>query len=192
MLSRVTERICGLFMSERVKRWLVVIIYTLFVYSTLYFVRPVCEFLKQNTPFENSVNVVLYVFLFSAIFWMKTYFALRRNLTYLFLGLVTIIYLAGFILIEIPEGKIHFIEYGVLSVLVYWALSYNSKNWYRFLTALIITSLIGFGDEVIQYFLPNRYYQTSDVILNAISGGLGLVLVFIVNYEKRFDHERFN
>ena len=123
---------------------------------------------------------------------MKTYFALRRNLTYLFLGLVTIIYLAGFILIEIPEEKIHFIEYGVLLVLVYWALSYNSKNWYRFLTAFIITSLIGFGDEVIQYFLPNRYYQTSDVILNAISGGLGLVLVFIVNYEKRFDHERFN
>jgi len=172
-------------MSDKLQRWSIVLIYTLIIYSTLFVVRPVCEFLKQNIPFENVVNVALFVCLFCIIFWIKKCFAVCKSSTYLFLGFIFIIYIVGFILIEIPEEKIHFIEYGVLSVLVYWALKEVGKNWLRFLLAFIITSLIGFGDEVIQYFLPNRYYQFSDVVLNSISAGLGLSWVCIMNFDKR-------
>ncbi|MBU0469011.1 MAG: VanZ family protein [Candidatus Omnitrophica bacterium] len=179
-------------MSERIKRWLIVTIYVLFVYSTLYFVRPVCEFLKENTPFEQIVNVILYASLFAVVLLIKKFFGLKSISTYIFLGLTTMIYLAGFALVDIPEEKIHFAEYGVLSILVFWALRYYSKHWHRYLAAFIMTSLIGLGDEVIQHFLPNRYYQISDVILNAISGGLGLAWVYIVNYDKRLIHEKFN
>ena len=42
--------------------------------------------------------------------------------------------------------------------------------------ALGLTPVIGFGDETIQWVLPQRFFELKDIQLNAVSGALGLLL----------------
>ena len=167
-------------MSKRLKRWLVVGAYVLIVYSTLYIVRPICEFLKVNTCFDIIVNASFIVLLLFFIFWTFARIRMRKKSTYFFLFLIASFYAIGLFQIKIPEEKIHFLEYGLLAFFIYRAVVCDLKGWHAYLAAFVCTAIIGWGDEVIQYFLPNRYYQVVDVILNAVSGGLGLFWVFII------------
>ena len=84
-------------------------------------------------------------------------------------------YLYGLATIPHPEEKIHFIEYGILAYLVFRRCgSIMARGGLR----RGFDDGAGLGDEGIQHLLPNRYYQTSDIVLNAVSGLLGLLLVY--------------
>ena len=48
------------------------------------------------------------------------------------------------------------------------------KNSY-FLSAMT-TGIIGTGDEIYQYFLPNRFFALYDIFLNILGGILGLLI----------------
>ena len=71
----------------------------------------------------------------------------------------------------------HFIEYGLLGFLVFRALRHNISDKSIYLCSGIIVFCLGFLDEGIQYVLPNRVYQISDVIVNGISGVLALLII---------------
>lgn len=45
-----------------------------------------------------------------------------------------------------------------------------------YLASLMLTIAVGFGDECIQWVLPQRFFELKDVQLNAVSGVLGLVI----------------
>ncbi len=169
----------------RVKYWLHVFLCVLLIYSTLSIVRPICEFLKANTPFALLANSGLIVLLGSVILYSLIKVKVRRPLTYLYLLLVTGLYVYGIVLLDIPEEKLHFVEYGFLGFLTYRAISLDVPGARAYCLAFLLTGLLGWGDEGIQEILPNRYYQFKDVILNVISGGLGLCLTYIMNREKK-------
>lgn len=82
------------------------------------------------------------------------------------------------ITLSIPEERLHFIEYGVLAYLLHRALLMDWGRAPAYGWALVLATLIGAGDEGIQYLLPNRYFQFSDICLNSASAALGLILVF--------------
>jgi VanZ family protein len=118
-------------------------------------------------------------------------FAIRKKSTYALLTFIALIYMYGFIfLIEFPEEKIHLVEYGFLAVLIYRALDIDFEDLFSYFMAFVLTALLGWGDEGIQYILPNRYYQTQDVILNLISGGLGLFLMFVIRRDMSSKHKK--
>jgi len=73
-----------------------------------------------------------------------------------------------------PEEKIHVVEYGILGWLIGWSLSISPMSIQRIILAIVLGWSIGFGDEIIQYFLPNRVYDIRDVLLNGVSATLGL------------------
>ena len=50
-----------------------------------------------------------------------------------------------------------------------------------YVTSFALTVLVGFGDESIQWILPGRFFEVKDVWLNAISGGLGLLVLRFVS-----------
>jgi hypothetical protein len=169
--------------SERVRRWGWVGAWAGFIYATLYVARPVCEFLKQYPWFSLSVNATIVIFIMAVLIYSfrkkYPYFAG----TYILLFLVLAGYGWGITLLQIPEERLHFLEYGILAFLAYRALILDLKNGWAYVTAFVLTSLIGLGDEGIQYLLPNRYYQFQDVCLNSVSAALGLLLVFVL-YRK--------
>ena len=73
---------------------------------------------------------------------------------------------------HVPVEKIHFIEYGILSLMLYKAFFTDRSDFTIFLKALCFGYLIGLLDEFIQYLLPNRFGEIIDTIWNGLSVGL--------------------
>jgi len=66
-----------------------------------------------------------------------------------------------------PEEKVHLFEYVVLG---YLAIRTFGSPW----KALALVFLAGVGDEVFQYFWPNRVFDPRDIFLNTLSGSGGV------------------
>lgn len=63
------------------------------------------------------------------------------------------------------DKLVHFAEFGLLCLLICWALSsvrIGSKNIYKLILAIGITSLYGMSDEFHQLFTPNRSVDIFD------------------------------
>ncbi len=87
---------------------------------------------------------------------------------------------------DVLVEKIHFVEYGILAFMLYMAMKTHIRSDLIYLLSLIIIIVIGWGDEGIQYILPGRLYDFRDVVLNTLSGGLILLLIFMVETLKTF------
>ena len=163
-------------MSERTQYWGLAAAWTILIYSTLYIVRPICDFLKQHTPFD-AIVWGFFVFISAwIIYFVFFHVRLRGASSYgLFFGTV-VCYSAALVWLKIPEERIHLIQYGILACLVVRALKLDFPPLAAYAGAFFLTSLLGLGDEGIQHILPNRYFEWKDVILNSVSAGLGLLL----------------
>lgn len=157
------------------------------IYSTLYAVRPICEFLKETIPFAflTSLGMAALLVGITAVFYSRRH--LYSPLSYFLFALVFLCYVYGLMKIPHPEEKIHFIEYGILAYFLWRALRLDWKGGRAYVGAFVLTTLLGWADEGIQYLLPNRYYQTGDVFLNSMSGLLALILIFIFQNKSSFD-----
>ncbi len=170
--------------SLRCLYWLRAAAWVAVIYGSLPWVRPLCEFLKKETPFNGLVN-----WLFAGILLFILYFCRLKPFKIIpsyFWGLSLLgIYSTFFMILKIPEEKIHLIQYGFLAFLIWRALHHNGAGHALrpYILAFLLTSFLGWVDEIIQPFLPDRYYQTSDVLLNAVSGVLGLLgVAFLRTY----------
>lgn len=97
-----------------------------------------------------------------------------------FVAFVAVVGLAGIVAalmtgIEIAEERVHFMQYGLMAVLAAGALRWHVSVAQAYLGALVLTTLVGWGDEVLQDVLPYRYYDLRDVVLNGEGAGLGLL-----------------
>lgn len=81
---------------------------------------------------------------------------------------------------QVPIESVHFIEYGILSVLVYRALRESFDETWIFVVSSLVTYTVGMVDELIQWALPNRVGAMRDVLFNAVSGVLVQVLLWKV------------
>jgi VanZ family protein len=83
--------------------------------------------------------------------------------------------------IKYPEERIHFVEYAVLGVLLYFALREGilGRRLILYIPALVF--IIGLGDELIQGILPNRVYDFRDVLMNLAGGILGELILISFN-----------
>jgi len=163
---------------QRKKYWLLVFVWVALIYASIPFVRPLCETLRRYTLLNFSIflSVAAIVILFLRALRQQKHW---DRLTYVFLFLALAMYAYGFIVIKIPEEKIHFIQYGILSFLVYQAIALDVRGFQSYLWAFILVTFLGWMDECIQAITPGRYFGWSDVGLNSVSGVLGLFVTFI-------------
>lgn len=165
--------------SVREEKWLWVILWTGMIYSMAAFVRPLCEYLRSMTMLNVTVTVAMAVFL--SLFvgpLLKSFRALTVPRKFLLI-VVLALYAAGMMFLKIPEERIHLVQYGVLAYLVFQALIVDLSRQQSFGLAFLVTLGLGWGDEIIQSFAPGRFYDNKDVILNGVSGILGLFLTFL-------------
>ena len=165
--------------ASRKQCWSQVFLWVFLIYSTLYVVRPICEFLKSHTPFYILTNIFMAILLFSLFIFSLSKIHMKRRSSFLILLFIVSLYAGGLKIIQIPEEKLHFVEYGILGFLTYRAIALDVKGYAVYGLSLLLTSVLGWIDEGIQYFLPNRYYQTKDVLLNCVSAGLALLWVYV-------------
>ncbi len=166
------------------ENWLHVFLWLSFIYATLPLVRPVCEYLRMTLPFSLFINAIMVTTMSIAVTMIYRKTPFRKLSSYLILGLTIMSYLILLWIIKIPEEKIHFLEYGILAVLIERALRIEKKVFLTYVLTVLFTSFFGLVDEVIQHYLPERYFGWGDVLFNALGGILGVVLVFIAQRER--------
>ncbi len=147
------------------RRWWLVVVYTLAIFLTLPYVR---GFWDLTGSLLGPVREYLVV---AGYLGVAGFVLFRRKI--LFLSLIVVVTVAIYRFIPLPVERIHFIEYGIMGWLAYWAAGRSRKG---LLLALAYIIVMGILDEVIQGILPNRYYDTRDIVMNIIGGGLGVFL----------------
>lgn len=157
-------------------RWLV-ISYTLLIYITL----PVSPRLWERfTGYAgNFADYVTAVILGLAGLLIVFYLISKRKSIRAFIWLATIAsaYAWGLKNLDLSIERIHFIEYGLLAVLVFRALRHHIRDKSIYLCSGFAVFWLGFLDEGIQYILPNRVFELKDVIVNGAAGALGVLLI---------------
>jgi len=76
-----------------------------------------------------------------------------------------------------PEESLHFVQYGVLSLLLLYALRGRLDGWPLYFA--VAMAGIGFGivDELIQWLVPLRYFDYRDIGLNTAAVFLALAAI---------------
>ena len=70
-----------------------------------------------------------------------------------------------------PIEGVHFIQFGVLGLLAFRAMSHRMRDLGVYLSATLIAIIVGTVDEAIQWMLPDRVFDHRDILFN-LSGGL--------------------
>lgn len=84
----------------------------------------------------------------------------------------------GVMALEIPQERLHYLEYGVLSALLFGAWTKPERTRWRAAGLAIVTTVaIGYVDEVLQGWLwERRYFSWADVAINARAALLGVMV----------------
>jgi len=81
---------------------------------------------------------------------------------------------------ENGSERFHLLLYGILSVVLFWALRTDIKSKRIYIYTTIIAFLTGTIDECIQAALPMRYFDVRDILMNWCSSGLGELFIAFV------------
>ncbi|MBL7129856.1 MAG: VanZ family protein [Candidatus Omnitrophica bacterium] len=155
----------------------IALLYILFIYISLPVMPGLWEKLTRYTGnFANYfAAVILAVFGLFIIFYLISKQKDIRN--FVWLAILAFAYAWSLGKLKLSIEKIHFVEYGLLSLFVFRALRHNIRDKSIYLCSGIVVFCLGFLDEGIQYILPNRVYETKDVVVNGFAGLLGLLLI---------------
>ena len=165
-----------------IKYWWFVFSYVFFIYITLPVMRDVLRFIYKTIGREIlieiiSVSIIITIILIFFLFWKRKRYGFWRLAGIIF---IISIYIVWVFQLDIPEERVHFMEYGILGIMVY--NGFNSNKMKIFFLAIVITAIFGTIDELIQWFLPNRVGDIRDVIVNAVSGMLGVWLGYLYRF----------
>ena len=81
---------------------------------------------------------------------------------------------------KFPAERLHLAEYGLLVYFLYRALRIDFSGTTSYAVSFLISSGYGLFDEVIQYVLPNRVFETRDLMTNMMASALGLLAVALL------------
>ena len=167
---------------------MILLVYVLFLLSTLYITPAVWESLRANLG-KTAVSLLplfLITGFFTGFFIYVLYDKKRRFLLSFWLFFFFSVYFFLMKQFELPAERIHFLEYGLLAFLTYKALEKDmiqKKSLYAL--TLLMVAAVSLLDEGIQYLLPNRVGELRDVALNVVSGTMGLFITLVIIRAER-------
>ncbi len=162
------------FSSRRERRlWSALAIVLVAIYATLGNAPEIAAMLRERRSLTGTMFVVFLV----ALVVISVLFIRRRpGRAGIAAGAgILIVYLLAWIRIGVatPEERTHLFEYSLVAALVHEALLERRENGRRVpvpaILALVISILLGWLDEGIQSLLPNRVYDTIDILFNALA-----------------------
>lgn len=157
--------------------WAAIAAYTGVIYATLSIVSKIRKALTERFGY-GVFDVVYWAFGLLGCALLARLFReyrgarlARRLLALVIISGIYAYYLSG---LKYSIERIHFLEYGLLGVLVFVALARRFPRVVSVLLSVNLVYWIGLGDEAIQWALPNRVGEIRDSITNLFSGALGV------------------
>ncbi len=154
--------------------------YVLAIYTTSGQMRDLSSLIRQFVG--DALNVLMTVgltLILAGILLVFRHALSRRHI----LPLLPILLGYGFGLwwLTIPEERFHLLQYGLLCVLCNKTLSDQFQGLPRHGLVILLVTLAGIGDELIQWLRPNRVGDVRDVLINFVAALLAQALIAIVN-----------
>lgn len=156
--------------------WWAVVAWTLFIYATIPLARAlqawVYDHLGRNV-FLVVVGLSLLAGLTAALHVVRRQARPASPSARAWLWGVALVLAAGtWHLRRGPEEAMHFVQYGVLSVLLYRALRTRYADAGLYVIAFLLGAFLGTLDEVIQWIIPRRFFDFRDILINVSAVGL--------------------
>lgn len=153
--------------------WLWVILCTASIFAIVPLARSIQNLVTRwlgRSAFGYFVLISVALFLAFMVWLLVFRLKVRRISSYLCLVAVGSAYVYFTIkLWAHPEEAVHFLEYGLLSFLLFRALRNHFSDISIYFSALFSGSLVGIIDEILQWITPKRYWDFRDVGLNALA-----------------------
>ncbi len=93
-------------------------------------------------------------------------------------------------LFGLSDKLVHAVEYGILAILVYRAVSPMKKTLGRTGLAFLFAVAFGISDEIHQWFVPQRHADIWDIVADALGAALFIVIwVFITEILRSRDNQ---
>ncbi len=169
--------------------WLWVVLGALSIWALVPVARSINSFVSRN--FGRDAFVYLVYFVLGAVVVFLLYVLIFRLKVHAFKNYFWLIVVAVLYIYCInkfrraPAETVHFLEYGLLGILLFRALSHKINDKSIYFTAALIAVLVGIADEFIQWITPGRFWEFRDVGLNALSGSLALFGLWTVVNPRR-------
>ncbi len=100
---------------------------------------------------------------------------------------IPVVYFLVFLRLTMPERS-HLIEYGVVAVFAYEALTERASQGRRVpvpaLLAVVATALVGVLDECIQALLPSRVFDPRDILFNVLAGVMAVAASVALHWAR--------
>ncbi len=181
--------------SRRERRWwFASLALVILIYSTLYIVRTPTEFLRERNLLRPAVATA-FISAALPLLWLvrRSRPGAREKAVLVVCGglFVWLIRLA-----ELPEERIHFLEYGLLGGMLFQASRLRAERLGRSgsraelgaaVLAMVLAGLAGWGDEGIQAVLPNRYYDLRDIVFNVVSSTVAVAALWLSSRARALD-----
>ena len=100
---------------------------------------------------------------------------------------LAVVYILVLIRLTLPERS-HLIEYGVVATLAHEALAERASQGRQVplpaLLAIAFTSTVGTLDELIQYILPNRHFEWTDILFNILASIMAVTSIVVLRWVR--------
>lgn len=180
-------------MASSLRRWLPVIVWVAVIYTTIPFVRMLREwYVARWDPAWIGLGVAVVLMAAGVVavaLIRRGTGAVRRGNTVWIVVTTSVFVLWTVSLRRSPEEAVHFLEYGLLAVLLHRALRPMVGSDLVFIAAALMGALIGTVDEIIQWISPGRFWDWRDLLLNGGAGALAQVILWrvVTPSNKRWD-----
>ncbi len=180
-----------LFSSKRERRlWLAVLVVMAAIYATLGLAQRLAAFLEERGLLDLTVGLFLLCMFLVGVTILTQGLKVRPGGAEVAVAIgVATAYLLVLTRMTIPTERSHLIEYSIVGVLIYEALTERRSHGRRVplppLLAVLITVVLGALDEGIQWLLPNRVFDPVDILFNTIAGTMAVAGSAALTWARR-------
>ena len=170
------------------RRWIVTILYVLFIFAFLPLFPIVWGFFSRFSPGLLKGLTHLLIPAIVVFFFAYSYYVARKRhiLFYLWSAIFLFAYIPlVYFYCEFTAERFHLAEYGLLVILVYRCLKLRMKTPWIYPAIILFSFSVGLLDEIIQGILPNRVYDFRDVVINWASSLLPMALVAGITWKRQ-------
>jgi hypothetical protein len=159
------------------RSWFYAILWSLLIFITVPVARLIQAYISEQWGREFFLYGVITFFVLALI--ASLLLSQKRTSTatnrFWLISIATVFIVYTFQLRRNPEEAVHFVQYGVLSILVYRALTHRITDYGIYFVALLLTISVGILDEALQWLTPDRVWGLKDIRLNATAAALALL-----------------